>query len=122
MLLKTIFDYFITHPTFDFNQGTFWDYAYYADGWSLDEDEGYIVSEANYTNEWGGAYVEFPIKLGGQQVSFRAKALGVNDAETYTVRIWDTYRDEVITLTLDQLVKNPTKALIESMPLSSVNA
>ena len=90
--------YFITHPTFDFNQGTFWDYAYYADGWSLDEDEGYIVSEANHTNEWGGAYVDFPIQLGGQ-VSFRAKALGVTDPETYTVRILDTHRDEVITQT-----------------------
>ena len=84
----------ITHPTFDFSQGTIYDYAD-ADGWSLDGDEGYIVSEANYTNEWGGAWVDFPIQLGGQ-VSFRAKALEVTEAEQYTISIWDTNWDVVI--------------------------
>ena len=78
----------VTHPTFDFNQGTIYDYAD-ADGWSLDEDEGYIVSQANYTNSWGGAWVDFTIQL-GDVVSFSAKALEVTEAETYKVYIYDT--------------------------------
>ena len=89
----------VTQQTLDFNQGTLGNDVY-LDGWSLeyDGDNGYLMSEANYTNNWGGAYAYFPIQLGGE-VTFRAKALEVTDAVEYTVAIWDWNFGEVITET-----------------------
>lgn len=89
----------VTNQTLNFNQGTLGNDVY-LDGWSLeyDGDNGYLMSEANYTNDWGGAYADFPIQLGGE-VTFRAKALEVTEAVEYTVAIWDWNFDEVITET-----------------------
>lgn len=89
----------VTNQTLDFNQGILGNDVL-LDGWSLeyDGDNGYLVSEADYTNDWGGAYADFPIQLGGE-VSFRAKALNVTEAVEYTVAIWDWNFDEVITQT-----------------------
>lgn len=86
----------VTQQTLDFNQGPLGNDVG-LDGWSLeyDGDNGYLVSEPNYTNDWGGAYADFPIQLGGE-VTFRAKALEVTEAVEYTVAIWDWNFDEVI--------------------------
>lgn len=45
----------VTQQTLDFNQGSIGDYAYDWDGWSLviDGDDGYIMSEAGYSGEYG---------------------------------------------------------------------
>lgn len=89
----------VTNQTLDFNSGSLGNDVG-LDGWSLeyDGDNGYLMSEANYTNNWGGAYADFPIQLGGE-VTFRAKALEVTEAVEYTVAIWDWNFDEVITET-----------------------
>lgn len=84
----------VTQQTLDFNQGSIWDYVYDCEGWSLDEANGYIVSESGYTSDWG-AYADFLIQL-GSQVAFRAKALDITEPVEYTVYVWDLSFDNVI--------------------------
>lgn len=92
-------DMTVTNQTLNFNQGSLGEDVF-LDGWLLEYDggNGYLVSEADYTNDWGGAYADFPIQLGGE-VTFRAKALNVTEAVEYTVFVWDWNFDEVIAQT-----------------------
>ncbi len=77
----------VTPVTYAFNEsGDIDDYVNGYQGWSLDTNEEYLVSEANFENAW----VEFPVQLGGT-ISFDAKCLDIDDGETETYQIYLWY-------------------------------